>query len=42
VGHRVPAVPSLHVGFAFVIGIAGVAVARSRWGKLLAASWGRW
>ncbi len=34
------AVPSLHVGFAFVIGIAGVAVARSRWAKLLAASWG--
>ena len=34
------AVPSLHVGFAFVISIAGVAVVRGRWAKLLAASWG--
>jgi hypothetical protein len=34
------AVPSLHVGFAFVIGIAGIVVARSRWAKLLAASLG--
>jgi hypothetical protein len=33
------AVPSLHVGFACVLRFAGVAAARSRWAKLLAASW---
>lgn len=34
------AVPSLHVGFAFAIGIAVAAAVHSRWGKLLAALWG--
>lgn len=34
------AVPSLHVGFAFAIGIAVAAAVRHRWAKLLALSWG--
>jgi hypothetical protein len=34
------AVPSLHVGFAFAIGIAASAAVRRRWVKALALSWG--
>ena len=34
------AVPSLHCGFAFAIGIALAAAARRRWAKALALSWG--
>lgn len=34
------AVPSLHVGFAFAIGVAVACAARSRWIKALAALWG--
>ncbi len=34
------AVPSLHVGFAFVLSVAGVAAVRRRRAKLLAAAWG--
>jgi hypothetical protein len=34
------AVPSLHCGFAFAIGIALAAAARRRWTKAIALSWG--
>jgi membrane-associated phospholipid phosphatase len=34
------AVPSLHCGFAFAIGIALAAAARTRWTKALALTWG--
>jgi hypothetical protein len=34
------AVPSLHVGFAFAIGIAAAAALRARWAKALALLWG--
>jgi hypothetical protein len=34
------AVPSLHVGFAFALGIAGLQAARAPWARLLAALWG--
>src|SRR5262249_4146103 len=34
------AVPSLHVGFAFAIGIAVAAAGRHRWAKALALAWG--
>lgn len=34
------AVPSLHVGFAFAIGVAAYAAVHRPWAKLLAASWG--
>jgi hypothetical protein len=34
------AVPSLHVGFAFALGIAAAAALRARWAKALALSWG--
>jgi hypothetical protein len=34
------AVPSLHVGLAFAIGIAAAAALRARWAKALALSWG--
>jgi len=34
------AVPSLHCGFAFAVGIALAAAARTRWAKALALSWG--
>jgi PAP2 superfamily len=35
------AVPSLHCGFAFAIGIALAAAAQRRWTKALALGWGR-
>ena len=34
------AVPSLHVGLAFAVGIAAVAAARTPWAKVLAGLWG--
>jgi membrane-associated phospholipid phosphatase len=34
------AVPSLHVGFAFAVGISLAAAARSRWTRLLWLAWG--
>jgi membrane-associated phospholipid phosphatase len=34
------AVPSLHCGFAFAIGIALAAAATTRWGKVAALGWG--
>jgi membrane-associated phospholipid phosphatase len=34
------AVPSLHVGLAFAVGIAGAAALHARWAKGLALSWG--
>jgi hypothetical protein len=38
--NELAAVPSLHVGFAFALSIAGVATARARPSRLLAALWG--
>jgi membrane-associated phospholipid phosphatase len=37
---RLAAVPSLHCGFAFAIGIALAAAARKPWTKALALAWG--
>jgi hypothetical protein len=34
------AVPSLHVGFAFAVGVALAAAVRARWARLLAMAWG--
>lgn len=34
------AVPSLHVGLAFAIGVAAAGALRPRWAKILALTWG--
>ena len=34
------AVPSLHVGLAFAVGVAAAAALRARWAKVLALMWG--
>jgi membrane-associated phospholipid phosphatase len=38
--NQLAAVPSLHVGFAFAVGIAAAVALRSRWTKALALLWG--